>query len=128
MKKTMNDIALEQSKMALEVGHQTAILVEGLRSDFRLVIEKVDGMEERLNHRADERFAQQDEKFDRIEAILRMHSQKHNQNDERWRQNDDRWEKNDATLLRIETKLDKVIERVDRHDEEIGALKTAVAR
>lgn len=110
--------------------HRQTILIENLESNFKFVIEKVDGMEERINRRADERFAQQDERFDRIEAVLRVHSQLLNQNEERWKQNEkrwvengERWAKNDNCLERIETKLDTVIEKVERHDVEIKEIK-----
>lgn len=105
--------------------HYTAVLVEGLRSDFKFVIEKVDGLEERLIRRMDEGFELHDERFDRIEAVLKTHSQMLQDNEGRWQQNDERWKQNDVRLERIEGKLNHVIEKVERHDQEIQRLKTA---
>lgn len=100
-----------------QVAHYTAVLVEDLKDQFKFVIEKVEGMEERLILRMDERFAKQDERFDIIESILKEHSQMLQANEERWKQND-------ARLGRIESKLDKVVDKVEQHDQDIYQLKS----
>lgn len=114
-----------------QVAHYTAVLVEDLKDQFKFVIEKVEGMEERLILRMDERFTKQDERFDIIESVLKEHSRmlqanegRWNQNEERWNRNEERWKQNDTRLNRIESKLDKVVNKVEQHDQDIFQLKS----
>ncbi len=58
-----------------KVAHYTAVLVEDLESKFQFVIEHVTDVEERMMKRMDQRFAEQDARFDVIEHILLDHSE-----------------------------------------------------
>ena len=102
---------------AAQIQHYNAILIEDLKSEFRFVVEHMSGIEQRLTDRMDKTDAANNERFDNIEAVLKIHSQM-------LQENSKRWEANEKRMERIETKLDNVIEKVERHDQEISELKS----
>lgn len=62
-----------------EVAHYLSILAENMQSEFKMVSEKADSTEERLIQRMDEKFAEQNVRFERIELVLGKHSGKLNE-------------------------------------------------
>lgn len=117
-----------------KVAHYIAVLVEGLRSDFRIVSEKVDCIEANIKKEMNERFDQQNERFNIIETVLKMHSQmlqtnekRWEENEKRWEANDKRWEENQITLHEILKSIKDVSEKVDRHEGEIQEIKRKIA-
>ncbi len=119
-----------------ESSYQTALLEE-MRSNMKLVLEHVSGLEGKMERRFSETQAQNNQRFDTIEAVLKEHSRMHQENLKRWDKNDQRWERTENRLIRIEDrlirvedrlsyvegKLDHVHYRVERHDQQIATLQ-----
>jgi chromosome segregation ATPase len=109
---------------AKQIQHYNAVLIESLESNFKFVIEKVDGMESRLNQRIDEERAKNDERFDRIESVLSYHSGQFKRVDSKLKEiesklaeHDARFTQIDARFDRLESKLDTVITKVADHEQ-----------
>jgi uncharacterized protein (DUF3084 family) len=126
-KKTSKNKKEKPLSSAAQIQHYNALLIEDLKSDFKFVVEHMNGIEKRLTERMDRTDAANQQRFDTIEAILKLHSQHFQKNEERWQKNEERWQKNEERLGRIETKLDQVVEKVERHDQEIQEIKTHLA-
>ncbi|GEM_PF-3063488 len=125
-----------------EIQHYNAVLIEALKSDFRAVTEGMNGMEVRLVRRMDETDQKNEKRFDDIEAILRLHTHKFEENDKRWESNEKRLDRIDgrltnvevrltgveSRLTNVETKLDLVVDKVEKHDQEIEHFKVQGVR
>ena len=112
--------AVENQSQWTEVRHQVAVLMEDMDSKFNMVIEKVQGSEERLIRRMDERFAIQNQRFDLVETVLKQHSQK-------FQILENKMDNMEHRMGNLEQKIDKVIEKVEDHDKDIKELKIVAA-
>ncbi|HCU24666.1 MAG TPA: hypothetical protein DF383_06595 [Deltaproteobacteria bacterium] len=99
-------------------------MIEDLKSEFRFVVEHVSTLNQSLRGEINQMKVENNERFDRIETVLKSHSRMLQENEKRWKDNEKRWEDNEKRLERIETKLDDVVEKVERHDQEISVLKS----
>lgn len=136
------------------VAHYNAVLIEGLKSDFRFVIEGLEGLRSELKQGMNEKFAEVDENFHTIRLVLQSHSrqfekidqrfeqidhrfekvnqrfdqidQRFDQIDQRFEKVDQRFENMDQRFNTFEFKFDRVAEKVEGHDQAIQYLKTVV--
>lgn len=98
--------------------HYNAIMLEKVESQMSLVIEHMNGVEQRLIRAMDEKFDSQNQRFDMIEAVLKQHSQKLQVLENKMGNMEHRMD-------HLEQKIDKVIEKVEDHDKDIKELKVA---
>lgn len=89
-----------------EMIHKQTILVEALTSDFKLVIEKVDGMEGRLGKRIIDTEKNLSQKMDDMQGALTLRIEN--------------------VRLELKEEIQKVGRRVDVHETEIQSLKQVV--
>lgn len=116
--------------------HYNAILLEEVRSQMELVLEKVTGSEDRLMTAIRELRIEHDQRFDVIEAVLRQHSQilqQHDRQFEKIGQRLDRVETQivemrqelSSTRQELSAKIDTTGVRLDHHEQDISLLKQA---
>ena len=101
-----------KDKSAKEIAHESVIMIESLRSDFKFVIEHMMGVEDRLIKRMDEKFAEHGQRLDVIEGVLRHHSEMHQEHNRKF----------DLIL----SEMRPITHKVDQHDRDISDLKTAI--
>lgn len=100
--------------------HYYAVLIEGLRSDFKMLIEKLDGMEARINQRFDETARETEENFKQVGIVLSHHSRLLEQNEQRWENNDKRLDRIETTLARHDKKFDDIDRKLDTLSETLA--------
>lgn len=106
--------------------HQVAILMEDMDSKFSMVIEKVQGMEERLIQRMDETDKKNQQEFTDIKSVLKLHGKILDDHSRKLDEHSKTLDSHGRKLDSLEGKLDKVIEKTEGHDKDIKELKTAV--
>ncbi len=102
-------------------------MVEDLRSEFKLVIEHVDGAFETLDRKMTAGFQ---EVHTRIDDLTRWTAQgfkeinaRFDQNDKRWAENEV-WQRENMQLLsKIDDRLERVEVKLDNHEERISTLE-----
>ncbi len=145
---------VEELSKQEELTHYVGVLMEDMESKFNMVIEKVEGLEESLNHKIDVKFAEQDLRFDRIEFVLGKHGDtlaghtkildehstilgehtkildEHtkilNEHSKVLAEHSTTLGEHGESLDRLETKFDALAKKVDQHDKDIQEIKTVV--
>jgi phosphoribosylaminoimidazole-succinocarboxamide synthase len=92
--KTKENMKSKIRYTAKDIQHYNGILIESLKSEFRLVNERMDHLEQRLICRMDETDLRNERRFRDIESILRLHTEYHRQHFESWKENDKKWDEN----------------------------------
>lgn len=140
--KTIDELSQKET-----IAHYNAVMIEELRSQFKFVIEKSEGVEERTRQLINELHQKTEERFDDVDLVLRKHSEMfvqvdqrfdrlvkkvdgHDQRFESLEHKFDRLEKkvdgHDQRFDTLERKMDEVVEIVQRHEKDIQELKRAV--
>ena len=109
-----------------KVAHYTAVLVEDLESKFQFVIEHVTDVEERMMKRMDQRFAEQDARFDVIEHILLDHSEILKDHSEILKDHGEILKDHSQSFSSISGLLNQMIQRETDHSSDIKTLQDAV--
>lgn len=111
---------------AAQIEHYNAILIEDLRSQFRLVIEHVQTASSSLGERID-RFEQKTEsRFEIIETILRQHSEILNEHSRILDEHSGILNEHSGVLRHLAKGMDALSDQVERQDGDIVTLKEAV--
>lgn len=115
------------------IAHYSAVLVEDLKSQFKLVIEHVEGIREALGQKIDILEQKVDKLEQRVDKGFAENERRWQENERRWQENKQLWQENKRlwqendgwqheaikTLGRIESKL-------DNHEERITHLESVV--
>lgn len=82
-------------KPSRSVAHYNAVLIEDLQSQFKLVIEHVEGFRDSIRQEMAEGFRQVHERLNVHEQYLKVNEKRWQDNEKRWQDNDKRWQDNE---------------------------------
>ena len=117
---------IDQLNKAETIQHYNAVLIEDLKSQFKMVIERSEGAEERTRQFIEELHTKTQERFDNVDLVLRHHSELFEEMDERFNKVDQRFDRLESRVCGLEKKMDEVVEAVQHHEKEIQEIKRAV--
>lgn len=105
-----------------------AVLLEEIRSQTNAVIETVDLTRTTLEEKIDGVEKRLTDRIEIVEMVVKANSAKLQEHDLRFEKIDQRFDGLEKDVKEIKQKLDDVAEKVERHDEEIVFLKSAVTQ
>ncbi|MBI4224483.1 MAG: hypothetical protein HY609_06070 [Deltaproteobacteria bacterium] len=122
--------------------HYNAVLLEEIRSQMGAVIETVEVNNTQLNEKIDGVEKRLTDRIETVEAVVQSHSGQLTNIQKKLEEHDQRFEKIDQRFDRLENKveivetdvkeikqkLNDVADKVERYDEDIALLKSAVTQ
>ncbi|MBI2346812.1 MAG: hypothetical protein HYV03_08070 [Deltaproteobacteria bacterium] len=118
----MERTSREKGKSALDSpAHYNAILIEEMRSQMQLVIEKVEGVEERLITRMDDRFAKVDDQLQLLTSTTQEHSHRLNRLENKLDQTANKLDQTANKLDQTANKLDQIAHELKHEIAKVDA-------